>query len=98
MTHLLPSLNLLPEDHQDVVGGKWLPDNVINTAQKLLKARHCSIGGLQNSLLQFQIERGRFVQILNVSSSHWITIVNVGCVQGEVHVYIVFGILTYPRH
>ena len=83
------------------MGGKWLSDNVVNAAQKLLKARHCSIGGLQNSLLvqnmQFQIERGRFVQILNVSSSHWITIVNVGCVQGEVHVYIVFGILTYPR-
>ncbi|KAL5503443.1 hypothetical protein EMCRGX_G010395 [Ephydatia muelleri] len=33
--------------------------------------------------MQFQIERGRFVQILNVSSSHWIIIANVGCVQGE---------------
>ena len=64
--------------------GEWLSHNVINAAQKLLKARHSSIG-LQNTFLtqnmQFQIERGRFVQILNVSSSHWITIANVECVQ-----------------
>ena len=51
MTHPLPSLNLLPEDHQDIVEGKWLSANVINAAQKLLKARHSSIGGLQNTLL-----------------------------------------------
>ena len=75
--------------------GKWLSDNVINAAQKLLKSRHSSIGGLQNTLLaknmQFQIERGRFVQILNVSGSHWITIANVGCVQGEVAVFDSMG-------
>ena len=34
-----------------------------------------------------RIERGMFVQILNASDSHWITIVNVGCFQGEVHAY-----------
>ena len=84
----IPSLNLLCEDHKYIVGGKWLSDSVINAAQKLLKARHSTIGGLQNTLLaknmQFQIERGRFVQILNVSSSHWIMILNVGCIPGEV--------------
>ena len=60
-------------------------------------------GGLQNTLLaenmQFQIKRGRFVQILNVSDSRWMTIVNVGCVQEEVavHIHIVWvSILTYP--
>ena len=71
--------------------GKWLSDNVTNAAQKLLKAKHSTIGGLQNTLLaknmQFQIERGRFVQILNVSGIHWITIANVGCAQGEVAVF-----------
>ena len=65
-----------------------MADNVIIAAQKLLKAKHSTIGGLQNTLLaqnmQFQIKTGRFVQILNVSESHWITIANVGCVQGEV--------------
>ena len=99
LQYWIPSLNLLPEDHQDIVGGKWLSDNVINAAQKLLKARHSSIGGLQNTLLaqnmQFQIER-RFVQILNVSSSHWIMIANVGCVQGEVHVYDSMGHTDLP--
>ena len=75
--------------------GKWLSDNVINAAQKLLKAKHSTIGGFQNTLLaknmQFQIERGRFVQILNVSGSHWITIANVGCAQGEVAVFDSMG-------
>ncbi|KAL5473615.1 hypothetical protein EMCRGX_G028119 [Ephydatia muelleri] len=50
---------LLPEILWEENG---LSDNVINAAQKLLKARHSSIGGLQNILLvqnmQFQIERG----------------------------------------
>ena len=34
MTHPLPSVNLLPEDHQEIVGGKWLSDNVINAAHR----------------------------------------------------------------
>ena len=79
------------------MGGKWLSDNVINAAQKLLKARRTS-EHFVSADMQIQIERGRFVQILNVFSSHWITIVNVGCVQGEVHLYdIVWGILTSPE-
>ena len=62
--------------------GEWLSHNVINAAQKLLKARHSSIGGFRTLFnAEHQIERGRFVQILNVSSSHWITIANVECVQ-----------------
>ena len=80
---------------------KWLSDSVIDAAQKLLKARHSSIGGLQNTLLaknmQFQIEREQFVQILNVSDSHWIMIANVGCVQGEVHVYDCMGHTDVPQ-
>ena len=47
LQYWIPSLNLLPEDHQDIVGRKWLSDNAINAAQKLLKARHSSIGGLR---------------------------------------------------
>ena len=47
--------------------------------------------------MQFQIERGRFVQNLNVSGSHWITIANVGCVQGEVHVHDSMGHTDLPQ-
>ena len=79
-----------------------MADNVINAAQNLLKTRHSSIGGLQNTCLlaqymQFQIERGRFVWILNVSGSHWIAIANVGCVQGMVHVYDSMGYTDLPQ-
>ena len=74
---------------------------VINAAQKLLKARHSSIGGLQNTFLaknmQFQIGRENFLQILNVSDSHWIMIANVGCVPGEVHVYDSMGHTDIPQ-
>ena len=83
------------------MGGKWLSDSVINVAQKLLKARHSSIGGLQNTLLaknmQFQIERENFVQILNVSDSHWIMIGNVGYVPGEIHVCDSMGHTDVPQ-
>ena len=63
----IPSLNLLREDHKDIVGGKLLSDSHQCGTEALLLA-------LLAKNMQFQIERGRFVQILNVSSSLWIMI------------------------
>ena len=37
--------------------------------------------------LAFTIQRGEFVQVLNVSGCHWITISTIGCQQGVVNVY-----------
>ena len=47
--------------------------------------------------MQFQIERENFVQILNVSNSHWVAIANVGCVAGEVNVYDSMGHTDVPQ-
>ena len=87
----IPELGLHPEDKVCLAKGKWLTDNIINAAQRLLKTTHSHIGGLQDTLLgetlSFEIQHGVFVQILNVSQSHWITVSNVGCKKGVVNIY-----------
>ena len=49
------------------------------------------VSGLQTPVLQqtlaFQVHRGEFVQIICVGNSHWCTISNIGCDEGEVKVY-----------
>ena len=49
------------------------------------------IRGLEDTSLEetlaFTIQRGEFVQVLNVSVCHWITISTIGCQQGVVNVY-----------
>ena len=49
------------------------------------------MGGLESvslgETLAFSVQRGDFVQILNVSNTHWITISNIGCKPGIVNIY-----------
>ena len=74
-----------------LVNRKWLTDDVINAAQTLLKRAYPNIGGLQDTalaeILAFDIQRGEFVQVLNLSGCHWITVSNIGCKSGFVNVY-----------
>lgn len=37
--------------------------------------------------LTFKVQKGKFVQVLNVQGSHWITISNIMCSSGTVAVY-----------
>ena len=50
-----------------------------------------SIGGLQPTVLsesfQFCVQKGEFVQLLNVNNSHWLTVSNIGCPKGTINVY-----------
>ena len=88
----IPSLQLLMFDYEALVGGRWLTDNIINAVQKLLKDSYPFIGGLQVTtlaeVLAFKVEKGEFVQVLNVDNSHWITCSTVGCKRGEVNVFV----------
>lgn len=63
----------------------WLNDNIINAAQKLLKSQFSHIGGFQDTLLQvhlqFLIEGGEFIQIINKNNNHWILLTNIGTLQ-----------------
>lgn len=82
---------LYVSDRQSIMAGEWLTDAVINSAQRLLKERYPQMGGLQmttlGDTLTYTIEKGEFVQIINVRGSHWITISNIGCLQNHINVY-----------
>ena len=45
-------------------------DDVINAGIKLLEMSYLAMGSLQS----FNVCRGNFVQILNVTRNHWITV------------------------
>ena len=72
----------------------WLNDAIIHAAQSLLKCQSqrekSGVSGFQNPQnakgYQFQQE-GKFVQVLHVSNSHWITISNIGCGSDSVNVF-----------
>ena len=82
-------------DDQDALKNrshKWLNDNHITAAQNLLKSQHPHINGLQPPVLQitqtFEVHCSKpFVQILNMSQNHWITVSTIGCAPGIVKVY-----------
>ena len=71
---------------------QWLNDRHVTGAQYLLKQCHPDVSGLQPTTLQltrtFDVHLNReFVQCLNVSSNHWITVSTVGCSPGVSNVY-----------
>ena len=87
----LNDLRLYPADKLCPPNGKWATDNVINAAQRMLRMSYPHIGGLQDTALaetlSFDIQRGEFVQVLNVSGCHWITVSTIGCRPGVVKIY-----------
>jgi hypothetical protein len=87
----LEDLGLYPADRLCLTNGKWITDNIINACQRLMRNAYPHIRGLEDTslgeTLAFTIQRGEFVQVLNVSGCHWITISTIGCQQGVVNVY-----------
>lgn len=77
----------LKQEDKEILMSKdmWLNDNIINAAQKLLKCQFNYIGGFQDTILQsklqFSVESGEFIQILNKNNNHWILVTNVGTQQ-----------------
>ena len=72
--------------------GCWLNDGVINSAQLILKHQSDeNLCGFQNTQYgkgyRFQCVTGKFVQVLNVNKSHWVTVSNVDCETDTVDVY-----------
>jgi hypothetical protein len=63
--------------------GARLDDEIIAVIQNMLKQKHPAVGGLQSRSFgqKFAMEPqvGGFVQVLNVSNNHWITISTIGC-------------------
>ena len=40
-----------------------------------------------SEIFQFCMQKGEFVQILNVNNLHWLTVSNIGCPKGTINVY-----------
>ena len=87
----LTDLKLYPEDEKCLHDGKWLTDNIIDAAQTLLKETYPHVHGLEPvalaETLSFSVQSGEFVQILNISRCHWVTISNIGCKPGHINIY-----------
>ena len=89
----IEELKLFPSDKHTLLSPtEWLNDALINAAQELLK-KSSNFKGFQNTQLgrrcQFvSIDKGnKFIQVLHVASTHWITISNIGCQEHEVVIY-----------
>ena len=71
---------------------QWLHDRHITAAQHLLKQQHPEVSGLQPTTLQltrtFDVHWNcEFIQCLNVSSNHWVTVSTISCPPGVINVY-----------
>lgn len=68
------------KDFEDLLKPTTLDDNVINTAQAILRDQFGRVGGLQDPLLgqcnEFR-KQDKFIQILHVPG-HWLTVTNYG--------------------
>ena len=91
--HLAPAASFfLQKTLALLLGGHWLSDAHINAAQALLRKQFPNQNGLQHPLLlakklQFESDNQDFVQIINISNSHWVCASNIGCPTGVVDVY-----------
>ena len=63
-----------------LLSGSWLDDLLVSA---MLKAQHPHLGGFQAPTLADKLamvpQTGKFIQVLNINTNHWITISNVGC-------------------
>ena len=83
---------LTEQDRVDLFGEEWLNDRHINAANKLLQSQYPTANGLQDPLVLYQASRYRsgkqhFVQVLNISQSHWVCVSDMLSPPGVVEVY-----------
>ena len=74
--------------------GRYTPDLryvIINAAQKLLKKANPAVPGLQDVAcgltMNFDVEPGKFVQILHTGQGHWNTVSTIGLRHAEVQAF-----------
>lgn len=72
---------------------RWLSDNLNATLQKLSTNVYPYIGGWGGGRgitttnlgenVSYKVQKGKFVQVLNVQGSYWITVSNIMCSSGD---------------
>ncbi|KAJ8023112.1 HMG domain-containing protein 3 [Holothuria leucospilota] len=86
----LPHLHLTENERAILLERRWLNDLIINAGQEILKAS-MPVGGLQNTLLMqstgFEPVLSEFVQIVNLTNSHWVLISNIGVPEPHIRLY-----------
>ncbi|XP_076078269.1 protein mono-ADP-ribosyltransferase PARP14-like isoform X2 [Mytilus galloprovincialis] len=69
----------------------WLEDIEIELAMQLVKNNHANIDGFQPVTVAlaegYKKPKGQFIQIINVSGQHWITLSNIRCPPYTVRVF-----------
>ncbi|CAG2207725.1 unnamed protein product [Mytilus edulis] len=69
----------------------WLEDIEIELAMQLIKNNHPNIDGLQPVTVAlaegYKKPKGQFIQIINVSGKHWLTLSNIHCPPNSVRVF-----------
>lgn len=91
---ILPSIKLYLEDREVLSKSAWLNDRIVNGAQKILADQNKDIRGWQPTLYEQNLSRfviqqneNDFIQIILIERNHWVTVSNIGCDVGVVHVY-----------
>ena len=85
-------LGLKSEEKHILSTGEWLSDIHVAAANKLLKEQYPHQNGLQDTLALAELCRFRssptdFIQIVNISRSHWVCVSNVFSSPGVVEVF-----------
>ena len=77
-----------------IESGAWIADEQIDHTQAMLASQFSNIGGLQPVCIfepkgcqRVGTPKNNFVQILNVSGNHWITVSDIGCPKDTAVVY-----------
>ena len=88
----LADLNLHQSDKEVLLSPTpWLTDSIINAAQQLLRKQYPHLPGLQDVSLgltmSFNVQRGEFLQILQTSQDHWLTVFTIGVQHPRVKVF-----------
>ena len=83
------------------MNGEWLSDEHVRAANKLLHLQFPTINGLQDPAILYERSRYQsgaqnFVQIINISQSHWVCASNMLSPPGVVEVYD--SMPAYPTH
>ena len=88
----LPDFQLYQSDRDILLSPTgWLSDTIVNAAQQLLKQQFPELCGLQSVvlglLLSFDIQRGEFLQIINTTHQHWLTVSTIGLKHPVIQVF-----------
>lgn len=76
-----------------MLGDKWLTDKHVRAVNSLLSSQFPTLNGLQDPLQvaipdkPYESASNNFIQVINITNSHWVCASNVICPPGVVEVY-----------